>query len=101
MGGIRQLLPRLRALVTRLRGRWPKRPIALRADGEFAKPALLDYAEYAGRLYAIGLPRNPKLEARSQRLRQPESRPAGAFAACPKHRRRIAISSLTDCADHR
>jgi hypothetical protein len=70
VGGIRQLLPRLRQLVTQLRRRWPKRPIALRADGEFAKPALLDYAEYAGCLYAIGLPRNPKLEARAQRLCQ-------------------------------
>jgi DDE family transposase len=70
VGGIRQLLPRLRPLVTQLRRRWPKRPIALRADGEFAKPVLLDYAEYAGCLYAIGLPRNPILEARAQRLCQ-------------------------------
>src|SRR5262245_41073309 len=31
-GGIRQLLPRLRPLVRQLRRRWPKRPIALRAD---------------------------------------------------------------------
>jgi hypothetical protein len=68
VGGIRGLLPRLRLLVTQLRRRWPKRPIALRADGEFAKPTLLDYAEYAGCLYAIGLPRNPKLEVRAQRL---------------------------------
>ena len=70
VGGIRQLLPRLRPLVTQLRRRWPKRPIALRADGEFAKPVLLDYAEYAGCLYAIGLPRNPILEARAHRLCQ-------------------------------
>lgn len=68
VGGIRGLVPRLRLLVTQLRRRWPKRPIALRADGEFAKPTLLDYAEYAGCLYAIGLPRNAKLEARAQRL---------------------------------
>ena len=61
-------MARLRLLVTQLRRRWPKRPIALRADGEFAKPTLLDYAEYAGCVYAIGLPRNPKLEARAQRL---------------------------------
>ena len=68
VGGTRGLLPRLRPLVTQLRRRWPRRPIALRADGEFAKPTLLDYAEYASCLYAIGLPRNPKLEARVQRL---------------------------------
>jgi Transposase DDE domain group 1 len=42
------LLPLLRPLVTELRRRLPERPIALRPDGEFGKPALLDYAEYTG-----------------------------------------------------
>lgn len=70
VGGIRQLLPLLRPLVTRLRARFPRSTIALRADGDFAKPPLLDYAEYAGCLYAFGMPRNPKLEKRVERLRQ-------------------------------
>lgn len=70
VAGIAQLLPLLRPLVTELRRRLPERPIALRADGEFAKPALLDYAEYTGCLYTIGLPRNPKLEGRAERLRR-------------------------------
>lgn len=68
--GIGQLLPLLRPLVAELRRRLPGRAIALRADGEFAKPTLLDYADYAGCSYAIGMPRNSKLEARAQRLRQ-------------------------------
>jgi hypothetical protein len=69
VAGIGQLLPLLRPLVTELRRRLPQRAIALRTDGEFAKPILLDYAEYAGCSYAIGMPRNPKLEACAQRLR--------------------------------
>lgn len=46
----------------------------LRADGEFAKPALLDYAEHAGGLYTIGLPRNSRLEGRAARLRRRAAR---------------------------
>lgn len=70
VGGIRQLLPLLRPMVRRLRSRFPRRTIAIRGDGDFAKPALLDYADYAGCSYAIGMPRNPKLEAQIERLRE-------------------------------
>lgn len=70
VGGIRQLLPLLRPMVRRLRLRFPRRTIAIRGDGDFAKPALLDYAEYADCLYAIGMPRNSKLEAQIQGLRE-------------------------------
>jgi hypothetical protein len=70
VGGIRQLLPLLRPTVHELRGRFPKRPIALRGDADFAKPALLDYAEYAGCTYTFGMARNRKLEAHIERLRQ-------------------------------
>ncbi len=60
--GSRQLIPLLRPLLARLRGHFGRRqPLALRADGEFAKPALLDYAERQGLRYAIGFARNPKL----------------------------------------
>jgi hypothetical protein len=55
--------------VRRLQARFPKRAIAIRADSDFAKPALLDYAEYAGCSYTIGMPRNPKLEERVEELR--------------------------------
>ena len=70
VGGTRQLLPLLRPMVRRLRSRFPQRPIAIRADGDFAKPTLLDYAEYADCLYAIGMPRNSKLEAQIEPLRK-------------------------------
>jgi Transposase DDE domain group 1 len=70
VAAIGQLLPLLRPLVTELRRRLPARAIALRAGGEFAKPNLLDYAEYASCSYALGLPRNPQLEACAQRLRR-------------------------------
>ena len=66
--GTRQVLPLLRPLVRRLRGHAPQRPLALRADSEFAKPELLDYADYAGLQYAIALSRHAKLRARVQGL---------------------------------
>jgi hypothetical protein len=69
VGGIRQLLPLVRPLVRRLQARFPRRTIAIRADGDFAKSPLLDYAEYTGCLYAIGMPRNSKLEAQIAGLR--------------------------------
>jgi hypothetical protein len=69
VGGIRQLLAILRPTVRRLQARFPKRPIALRADGDFAKGPVLDYAEYAGCSYAIGMPRNSRLEALVEPLR--------------------------------
>jgi len=70
VGGIRQLLPLVRPTVRRLRARFPKRSIAIRADGDFAKAELLDYAEYAGCSYVIGMPRNSKLEELVEGLRQ-------------------------------
>ena len=70
VGGTRQLLPLLRPLVTRLRARCPRSTIALRGDGDFAKPDLLAYAEDAGCRYAIGMPRNSVLEAEVDGLRQ-------------------------------
>jgi hypothetical protein len=70
VGGVRQLLDILRPTVRRLQARFPKRAMAIRADGDFAKAPLLDYAEYAGCAYVIGMPRNSKLEAIVEPLRQ-------------------------------
>ena len=70
VAGIRQLLALVRPTVRRLQARFPKRSIAIRADGDFAKAELLDYAEYAGCSYTIGMPRNPKLEGLVEPLRQ-------------------------------
>jgi hypothetical protein len=69
-GGTRQVLRLVRPLVRRLRVRFPQSAIALRGDGDFAKPDLLDFADYAGCPYAIGMPRNPLLEARVEGLRK-------------------------------
>jgi hypothetical protein len=63
VGGATHLLPLLRPIVTQLRRRFPHTALALRADGGFCQPALLAYAEAAGCTYAIGMPRNGKLEA--------------------------------------
>jgi Transposase DDE domain group 1 len=70
VAGIRQLLPLVRPTVRRLQARFPKRSIAIRADSDFAKPELLDYAEYVGCSYTIGMARNPKLEGLVEGLRQ-------------------------------
>jgi hypothetical protein len=59
--GSRQSVALVRPLVRRLRARFPKRAIALRADAAFAAPEVLDYAEYAGLEYAIGFGRNERL----------------------------------------
>ena len=62
--GSRQVIPLLRPLLQRLRGRYgARRRLALRADAEFAKPDLLAYAERQGLRYAIGMARNRKLLA--------------------------------------
>jgi hypothetical protein len=70
VSGIRQLLPLVRPTVRRLRARFTERAIAIRADGDFAKTELLDYAEYSGCSYTIGMPRNSKLEALVEPLRE-------------------------------
>lgn len=60
--GSRQVIPLLRPLLARVRGHYGRRqPVALRADGEFAKPDLLAYAERQGLRYVIGFARNSKL----------------------------------------
>jgi len=63
VGGATHLRPLLAPIVAHLRGTLPATALALRADGGFCNPALLDYAEAAGLTYAIGMPPNPKLEA--------------------------------------
>jgi hypothetical protein len=70
VGGTRGLLALLRPLVSKLRGRFPRRPIALRGDGDFSKPNLLEFADYSGCSYAFGMPRNPVLERHVEKLRE-------------------------------
>ena len=63
VGGATHLHPLLEPIVTHLRRALPATALALRADGAFCNPALLDYAEATGLSYAIGMPPNPKLDA--------------------------------------
>jgi len=63
VGGATHLRPLLAPIVAHLRRALPATALALRADGGFCNPALLDYAEHAGLTYAIGMPPNPTLEA--------------------------------------
>lgn len=70
VSGTAQLLPLLAPIVTRLRERFPGKAIAIRGDGDFCKPDLLDAAEEMACLYAVGMPRNPRLEERIEPLRE-------------------------------
>jgi len=61
--GATRLLPLVGPIVRRLRRRFPQTSVALRADADFAAPEVLDFAEVEHCRYAIGLRRNPVLEA--------------------------------------
>lgn len=51
----------LKRMVGRLRERWPKVKIEVRADAGFAVPAIYDYCEAEGITYTIALITNPRL----------------------------------------
>lgn len=63
VGGATHLRPLLEPIVAHLRRTLPAPALALRADGAFCNPDLLDYAEATGLTYAIGMPPNSKLDA--------------------------------------
>jgi Transposase DDE domain group 1 len=52
----------LKRVVARLRARWPRVTIELRADAGFAKPEIYAFCEAAGIAYTVGLVTNPRLE---------------------------------------
>lgn len=51
----------LARIVSRIRQRWPKIKIVIRADGGFCRDALLSWCERNGVDYVIGLPKNARL----------------------------------------
>jgi hypothetical protein len=74
-------------IVARIRARWPRVQIVLRADSGFAREALMAWCE-AGRVdYVFGLARNRRLEERiaaalgeaQRRSQEREGRPARVF----------------------
>lgn len=52
----------LERIIPRIRDRWPKVPILIRADSDFAREAIMSWCEGRGVDYVIGLARNPRLE---------------------------------------
>jgi len=52
----------LKALVARLRKKWPKARVLIRGDSGFCREELMAWCEAAGHLYALGLARNARLE---------------------------------------
>lgn len=70
VGGVRGVLSLLRPMLSKLRGRFPRSAIALRGDGDFSKPTLLDFADYTGCSYAFGMAKNPVLDRHIKKLRE-------------------------------
>ncbi len=73
-------------IVERIRGRWPKVKILLRADSGFAREALMAWCEANGVDYVFGLQRNTRLVAEieaelaeAQRLSAESGQPARRF----------------------
>lgn len=58
----------LKRIVARLRQRWPKVGIELRADAGFAVPAVYDYCEQEDITYTVGLITNNRLEELAESL---------------------------------
>ena len=59
----------IRLLVARLRGQWPRTQIVVRADAGFCMPRLLAWCDRHGVDYVIGMAKNSRLLAASERLR--------------------------------
>jgi hypothetical protein len=58
----------LMRLLVRLRDAFPKTRFRVRLDGGFAQPVLLDYLEFEGVEYLVGMAGNSRLEKRARRL---------------------------------
>ena len=74
-GGDLGAIPMLRRLVPRVRSSFPRAHVAVRLDGAFATPELLDWCETEGLTYYINLPQNSALnEAAAPILAQARER---------------------------
>jgi hypothetical protein len=60
-------LDALRDIVTALRGAWPDVPVLVRGDSSLAGPALYEFCEAQGLLYAFGYASNAVLKRRTER----------------------------------
>ena len=64
--GARHAWAILKLLVTRLREQWPEVKILLRADSGFCRQRMLNWCDWAGVEYVIGVARNGRLEAMAE-----------------------------------
>jgi hypothetical protein len=58
----RDVVTELKAIVSRLRRRWPGVKIVVRGDSGFCREELMAWCEAAGHFYVLGLARNKRLE---------------------------------------
>lgn len=63
-----EIVELLKFVLSCVRRHFPHTRILLRGDGGFTSGELLDYVEDEGLDYLLGMPRNPVLEARSEKL---------------------------------
>jgi hypothetical protein len=58
----RHVVTELKAIVARLRRRWPRAKILVRGDSGFAREELMAWCEASGHFYVLGLARNKRLQ---------------------------------------
>ena len=59
----RHVVAELKAVVSRLKRKWPRAKILVRGDSGFCREELMAWCEAAGHFYVIGMARNERLEA--------------------------------------
>jgi hypothetical protein len=87
-------------IVAQIRERWPQVQIVLRADGGFAREALMAWCEDNGVDYVFGLARNERLVARIRRQLKAAEREA-AVTRAPARRFRDFMWSTLDSWSHK
>jgi DDE family transposase len=58
----RDVVTELKAIVSRLRRKWPRVKVLIRGDSGFCREDLMAWCEAAGHFYVLGLARNKRLE---------------------------------------
>ncbi len=71
----RHVVAELKAVVSRLKRKWPRAKILVRGDSGFCREELMAWCEAAGHFYVIGMARNERLESHvADALAQAKSR---------------------------
>jgi hypothetical protein len=85
----------LRLLAKRLRQAWPEVRIIIRADGGFCTPLLLNWCDFAGIDYVIGMASNPKLAGNATAWKLLASTGYKASGKAQKHYGEFAYKTRT------